>query len=77
MPIELNPDLEAYAETRARELGLQSASDWISRLVEAERQREPTVSENGGRGWEVVKQMTGTATSGLSTDDILAMTREQ
>ena len=31
--------------------------------------------EGGGRGWAIVERLRGTATGGLSTDEIMALTR--
>jgi AbrB family looped-hinge helix DNA binding protein len=35
-----------------------------------------TRAENGGRGRSIVERLRGRATSGLSTDEIMALTRE-
>jgi len=57
------------------QLGIQPGS-----VVEFELQDEAVVirkrRDSGGRGTALVERLRGTATSGLSTDEIMRLTRE-
>ncbi len=75
MEVALNQELEAFAEDQARRQGLRDAGEYVARLLEEEKKRRNGAET--GRGRAAVERMRGSATSELSTDEVLAMTRSE
>ena len=84
MTITLKPETEQYLRERARELGLHDPSLYVERLLDRERDQDGDdtgeISDEELRktdAWRVVERMKGTATRGLTADQIMAETRSE
>lgn len=74
MSITIDPQLEHEIERRARTLGYGRPGDYIAELVKNDVRVVADEAQPGkARQW--IDRIRGTATSGLTTDEIMNMTR--
>jgi len=76
MIVRLKPEVERFAQQRARELGYNSVDDYIGALLEQEKQQQPK-DTGAGRGKEAVDKLRGSARGGLRADEIMDITRSE
>jgi hypothetical protein len=75
--VKLEPDLKRWLKVEAAASGTDM-SKMIRALILAERdRRERERQKQEGRGRRLVEHMTGRATSGMTTDEIMALTRAE
>lgn len=74
MAIALDPDLERLLEQRARAQGYHDLSGYLRNLLQRDGCAPPSPSTPGER---LVAHLRGKATKGLTTDEIMAMTRKE
>jgi hypothetical protein len=73
--VKLEPELKRWLKVEAAASGTDM-SKMIRALIVAERDRRERLRAKGqGRGRRLVEHMTGRATSGMTTDEIMALTR--
>lgn len=78
MQISIKPEDERFLEERARELGYADASDYFADLVKKEKQcATATRGERAEQTRRWIERIRGTATSDLTTDQIMDMTRSE
>ena len=82
MALTIDPQLEHEIEERAHARGYRQPADYLADLVRQERQaaadpEQGRPAEPLSRGRAAVERMRGTATSGLTTDQIMEMTRSE
>ena len=78
LTLTLPPESEAYLRDRTRDLGFAHPSEYVQRLVEQDRSRtagEAAPSASPGR--RIVERLQGTATRGLTAEQIMAETRSE
>lgn len=73
MAITLKPEVERWAEEQAHKQGLSSASAYVEQTLEAIRKQGQPLT----RGQRAVERLRGTAAGGLTTDEIMEMTRSE
>lgn len=75
--VKLEPELKRWLKIEAAASGTDM-SKLIRELLHAERdRRERELRRQEGRGRRLVEHMTGRATSGMTTDEIMALTRAE
>jgi hypothetical protein len=73
--VKLEPELKRWLKVEAAASGTDM-SKMIRALIVAERERrERAPAEERARGRRLVEHMTGRATGGMTTDEIMALTR--
>ena len=81
MQITIPDEYEEAVERRARALGYKSIEEFVVHLLarEVQPERQHQTLESGGAGnspgEQMVAHMRGKATGGLTTDEVMAMTR--
>jgi hypothetical protein len=73
--VKLEPELKRWLKVEAAASGTDM-SKMIRALIVAERERrERAPAKERARGLRLVERMTGRATGGMTTDEIMALTR--
>lgn len=78
MPITLEPELEAFAESRARDEGLPDASAYVAALLDGVR-RAPSGRKDDPqpmtKGDLLIERLRNAKTNGIDLDEIIEMNR--
>ena len=81
MSIELDPDLEREIERQAKAHGYEQASDYLRSLVGPDEKATDHATEEVDlkktEAWRHVQHLKGTATRGLTADQIMEETRSE